>query len=325
MSKLKLTLACWDYDRTRPLIDGRVQAEGIDLEIKVMRPRETFPRMLEHREFEVSELSLASYVSLKGRGTCPFVAVPVALSKIFRHSCIYIRTDAGIRTPQDLRGKRVGTTQLSSTGVVFMNGMMQHEYGVTLEDIHWFIGGLAGRTQRPLIPLNLPKSMKIEFLSSNQTLEGMLETGDLDALVVLFIPSIFQNGSPSIARLFPNYYELETDYYRRTGIFPIMHTVVLRDDIYREHPWAALSIYRAFCEARDLAIDGLYDTDALRLSLPWLIHHIEETWRVLGKDFWAYGLEPNRPALEAIGQYVYEQGFSPRVVSPDELFVANVE
>jgi 4,5-dihydroxyphthalate decarboxylase len=121
MSKLKLTLACWDYDRTRPLIDGRVQAEGIDLEIKVMRPRETFPRMLENREFEVSELSLGSYVTLKGRGTCPFVAVPVALSKIFRHSCIYIRTDAGIRTPQDLRGKRVGTTQLSSTGVVFMN------------------------------------------------------------------------------------------------------------------------------------------------------------------------------------------------------------
>ena len=130
MSKLKLTLACWDYDRTRPLIDGRVQAEGIDLEIKVMRPREAFPRMLEDKEFEVSELSLASYVSLKGRGDCPFVAVPAALSKIFRHSCIYVRTDAGIRSPQDLRGKRVGTTQLGSTATIFMNGMLQHEYGV---------------------------------------------------------------------------------------------------------------------------------------------------------------------------------------------------
>jgi 4,5-dihydroxyphthalate decarboxylase len=151
MPKLKLTLACWDYDRTRPLIDGRVQAEGIDLEIKVMRPRETFPRMLENKEFEVSELSLGSYVTLKGRGTCSFVAVPVALSKIFRHSCIYIRTDAGIRTPQDLRGKRVGTTQLGSTGVVFMNGMLQHEYGVSLEDIHWFIGGLTDPTPRPVL------------------------------------------------------------------------------------------------------------------------------------------------------------------------------
>jgi len=325
MSKLKLTLACWDYDRTRRLIDGRVRAEGIDLAIKVMRPRETFPRMLENKEFEVSELSLSSYVTLKGRGRFPFVAVPVALAKIFRHSCIYIRTDAGIRTPQDLRGKRVGTTQLSSTGVVFMNGMLQHEYGVTLEDIHWFIGGLAGPTQRPLIPLNLRRKINIEFLSSNQTLERMLETGDLDALVVLFIPSLFQKGSPHIARLFPNYYEVEQDYYRRTRIFPIMHTVVVRDDVYREHPWVARSLYRAFCEARDLAIDGLYDTDALRLSLPWLINHIEETWRVLGKDFWAYGLEPNRLALEAIGHYVYEQRFSPRVVSPDELFVSNVE
>ena len=325
MSKLKLTLACWDYDRTRPLIDGRVQAEDIDLEIKVMRPRQTFPRMLEDKEFEVSELSLGSYVSLKGRGACPFVAVPVALSKIFRHSCIYVRTDAGIETPQDLRGKRVGTTQLGSTAVIFMNGILQHEYGVMMEDIQWFIGGLTTPTQRPLIPLKLPDKIKVEFLPTDRTLEEMLESGELDALLAIYIPSIFQKGSPRIARLFPNYYDTEQDYYRRTGIFPIMHTVALRDDIYREHPWAARSVYRAFCEARDLAVDGLYDTDALRLSLPWLIHHVEETWRVLGKDFWAYGLEPNRPALQAIGQYVYEQGFSPRIVNPDELFAPNVE
>jgi len=325
MAKIKLTLACWDYDRTRPIIDGRVQAEGIDLEIKVMRPRETFPRMLEHKEFEVSELSLGSYVSLIGRGACPFVAVPIALSKIFRHSCIYVRTDAGIRTPQDLRGKRVGTTQLGSTATIFMNGMLKHEYGVGLEDIQWFIGGMTTPTQRPLIPLKLPDKVKVEFLPPERTLEGMLEHGDLDALLAIFIPSIFEKGWPRIARLFPNYYEAEQDYYRRTGIFPIMHTVVLRDDIYRDHPWVARSIYKAFCEARDLAVEGLYDTDALRLSLPWLIHHVEETWRVLGKDFWSYGLEPNRPALKAIGEYVYEQGLSPRVVNPDELFAGDVE
>jgi 4,5-dihydroxyphthalate decarboxylase len=132
---------------------------------------------------------------------------------------------------------------------------------------------------------------------------------------------MFQNGSPHIARLFPNYHEVEQDYYRRTRIFPIMHTVVVRDEVYRQYPWVTGSIYKAFCEARDLAVNGLYDTDALRLSLPWLISHIEETWRVLGKDFWAYGLEPNRAAFEAIGQYVYEQGFSPRAVKPEELFV----
>jgi 4,5-dihydroxyphthalate decarboxylase len=325
MAKLKLTLACWDYDRTRPLIDGRVRAEGIDLEIKVMRPREAFPRMLENQEFEVSELSLASYASLKGRGACPFVAVPVAVSKIFRHSCIYVRTDASIRTPQDLRGKRVGTTQLGSTATIFMNGMLQHDHGVAMADIQWFIGGLTTPTQRPLIPLKLPDKVKAEFLPAGRTLEGMLESGDLDALLAIYIPSIFEKGSRRIARLFPNYYQAEQDYYRRTGIFPIMHTVVLRENVYREHPWAARSVYKAFCEARDLAVNGLYDTDALRLSLPWLIHHIEETWRVLGKDFWAYGLEANRPTWTALGEYVYEQGLSPRIVSPDEMFAPNVE
>jgi 4,5-dihydroxyphthalate decarboxylase len=176
-----------------------------------------------------------------------------------------------------------------------------------------------------LIPANLGEKTRVEFLPPERTLEGMLESGDLDALLAISIPTIFENGSPCIARLFPNYYEVEQDYYRRSGIFPIMHTVVLRDDIYREHPWAARSIYKAFCKARELAVEGLYDTDALRLSLPWLIHHIEETWQVLGKNLWSYGLEPNRPALKAIGEYVYEQGFSPRVVSPDELFAGNLE
>jgi 4,5-dihydroxyphthalate decarboxylase len=320
MSNLKLTLACWDYDRTRPLIDGRVRAEGIDLDIKVLRPREAFPRMLERKEFDVSELSLASYTTLVGRGSCPFVGLPVALSKIFRHSCIYVRTDAHIRAPQDLRGKRVGTTQLGSTGTIFMNGMLQHEYGVAMEDIHWFIGGLNVPTSPPLLPLNLPKKVKYEFLSAGQTLEAMLEAGELDALFALYIPSIFQGGSARIARLFPNYKEVEQDYYRRTRIFPIMHIVVMRDDVPRQNPWVAQSIYRAFCDARDLAVNGLYDTDALRLSLPWLIDHVEESWQVLGKEFWSYGLESNRPALEAIGTYVYEQGFSPRAVKPEELF-----
>src|SRR6478736_2502220 len=198
MSKLKLTLACWDYDRTRPLIDGRVQAEDIDLEIKIMRPRQTFPRMLEDKEFEVSELSLGSYVSLKGRGACPFVAVPVALSKIFRHSCIYVRTDAGITTPQDLKGKRVGTSQWSSTGLVFMRGMLQHDYGVKAQDMHWFMGGLNSFVERPLIPLDLPNEIKLDFLSGAQTLERMFAAGELDALLSLYIPKPFLERRPNI-------------------------------------------------------------------------------------------------------------------------------
>ena len=325
MSKLPITLACWDYDRTRPLIDGRVQPEGIDLNILVLRPEETFPRMLQHREFEVSELSLAMYMTLKARGDCPFVAVPVALSKIFRHSCIYVRSDAGIATPQDLKGKRVGVFQYGSTGVVFMRGMLQHDFGIRSEDLHWFVGGGMGRdTQRPFIPLSVPEQVKLDFLLPGQTLEGLLEAGELDALFSLYIPSMFESGSPRIARLFPNYKEVEQDYYRRTQIFPIMHTVVVREDVCTKHPWVLRSIYKAFCEARDLVVNALYDTDALRLALPWLIDHVEETWRVFGRDFWTYGLEPNRPTLQALGQYVFEQGLAPRPVSPDELFAPNV-
>jgi 4,5-dihydroxyphthalate decarboxylase len=325
MSNLKLTLACWDYDRTRPLIDGRIRPDGIDLDIKVLRPRQTFQRMLDDQEFHVSELSLASYTALKGRGQCPYVAVPVALSKIFRHSCIYVRTNAGIKAPADLKGKRVGTSQYGSTALVFMRGMLQHDYAVAPSDLHWFMGGLNTFTEQPLIALNLPKNVQLDFLAAGETLEGMFEAGELDALLSIYIPSLFLKGSPCIARLFPNFKQVEQDYYRRTQIFPIMHTVVLREDVYKEHPWAARSIYQAFRAAKDLAIEGLYDTDALQLALPWLLDHVEEAWRVFGKDFWSYGLEANRPTLSAIGRFVHEQGLSPRAVSPDELFAPDVE
>jgi 4,5-dihydroxyphthalate decarboxylase len=325
MPDLKLTLACWDYDRTRPLIDGRVRPDGIDLDIKLLRPRQTFQRMLDAREFHVSELSLASYAALKGRGDCGFVAVPVALSKIFRHSCIYVRTGSGIAAPADLKGKRVGTSQYSSTALVFMRGMLQHDYGVAPSDLHWFMGGLNTFTEQPLIPLDLPKDVRLDFLPAGQTLEGMFEAGELDALLSIYIPSPFLKGSPRIARLFPDFKRVEQDYYRRTQIFPIMHVVVLRDDVYREHPWAARSIYQAFAAAKKLAVEGLYDTDALQLALPWLLDHVEEARGVFGEDFWSYGLEPNRPTFAALGRFVHEQGLCPRVVSPDELFAPGVE
>jgi 4,5-dihydroxyphthalate decarboxylase len=320
MSKLRLTLACWDYDRTRPLIDGRVRPEGIDLDIQVLRPRQTFQRMLDDREFHASELSLASYVALKGRGECPFVAIPVAVSKIFRHSCIYVRAGAGIEKPEDLKGKRVGTSQYSSTALVFMRGMLQHDHGVLAPDMHWFMGGLNTFVEQPLIPLNLPKDVKLDFLDAGKTLEGMFEAGELDALLSIYIPKLFLNRDPRISRMFPNFKEVEQAYYRRTKIFPIMHTVVVREDVYRDNPWVAASLYEAFRQARDIAVEGLYDTDALRLALPFLLDHVEETWRVFGEDFWSYGLEANRPTLAAIGRYVHEQGLSPRVVGADELF-----
>ena len=320
MANLKLTLACWDYDRTRPLLDGRVRPDGIDLDIQLLRPRQTFQRMLDDREFHASELSLASYTALKGRGDCPFVAIPVALSKIFRHSCIYVRAGAGIAKPGDLKGKRVGTSQYSSTALVFLRGMLQHDHGVRDSDMHWFMGGLNTFVEQPLIPLNLPPRVKLDFLSKDQTLEGMFKAGELDALLSIYIPQMFLDGSPQIARLFPDFKTAEMDYYRRTKIFPIMHTIVVREDVYREHPWVAQSLYTAFRKAKDIAVESFYDTDALVVALPWLLDHVEEAWRVFGKDYWAYGLEPNRPTLAAIGRYVFEQGLSPRVVEADELF-----
>lgn len=324
MANLKLTLACWDYDRTRPLLDGRVKPEGIDLDIKLLRPRQTFQRMLDDREFHLSELSLASYTSLKARGDCPFVAVPVALSKIFRHSCIYVRKGAGITTPQDLKGKRVGTSQYSSTALCFMRGFLQHDYGVTGSDMHWFMGGLNTFVEKPLIPLDLP-AIRLDFVEEGKTLEKMFAAGELDALLSIYIPKLFLDGSPQIARLFPNFKEVETDYYRRTKIFPIMHTIVVREDVHREHPWVAKSIYKAFSEAKAIALDGLYDTDALHLALPFLLDHVEENWRIFGKDFWAYGLEPNRPTFEAIARFVHEQGLAPRAATVEEMFPVAVE
>lgn len=320
MPDLDLDIAFWDYDRTRPLMDGRVRPEGINPNISVLRPREIFPRMLQDREFHAAEMSLASYVILKARDKCPFVAIPVMLSKIFRHDCIYVRPDAGISEPADLRGKRVGLPQYSSTAGVFIKGLVQHEYGVGPTEISWFMGGQDTPAPAPLVTLNLPADIHLEFIPEDKTLEGMLAAGELDALFATYIPNLFLNDSPKIARLFPNFKEVEQDYYRRTGIFPIMHTVVVREDVHREHPWVASSLYRAFTEAKNLAVNRLYDTDALALTLPFLIDHMEETWKIFGSDYWSYGVESNRPALEALAQYVVDQGLAPRVVSPGELF-----
>ena len=256
-----MKLAVWDTDRTRPLIDRRVTAVGIDLDVEVLRPRQMFPRMLDHKEFDASELSMASLAGLIGRGDRSFIGIPVMLSKIFRHSCIYVRTDAGIRTPADLKGKRVGTTQFSATATVFMKGLLQHEYGVHQSDMHWYVGGLDKPTEPPLIPLALPKDVQLNFLPDGETLERMLVEDRLDALLSIYIPPSFLQGSPKIMRLFPNYREAEKLFYQRTRIFPIMHTLAMRQDFQSAHPWAARSLFDAFCRAKEIALGELYDTE----------------------------------------------------------------
>ncbi len=306
---------------------GRCSTAGsrrreLDLDFQVMRPRQIFPRMLERQEFHVSELSFASFVALKAKGDCPFVGLPIALSKIFRHSCLYVRPGAGIQTPADLKGKRVGVSQYAASAIVYMRGMMQHDYGVMPADTHWFQGGLNAPVAPPQVPVALPAGVRLDYLAGDETLEGLMEAGRLDALYSVYIPNIFRNGSRAIARLWPNFKDVETEYFRRTGIFPVMHLVVIREDVHRDHPWVAPRIYRAFCEARDVALEALPDSDALHVALPFLLDHVEETQRIFGKHYWDYGIAPNRPAFEAMGRFMFEQGLAPRAVPPEEMFLA---
>ena len=321
MADLPLKIAFWDYDRTRALIDGEVKPEGIELNIEVLRPRVMFPRMLDYQEFDVSELSLASFCALNARDDCPFIGIPVPVSRFFRHSCIYTRTNSGIDKPEDLNGKRVGTTQYGSTAATFIKGMLQDDYGIRASDMHWYMGGLTTPTQPPLIPLNLPDSIQLDYLPEGKTLEGMLMADELDALFSIYLPEIFIQGSEKIQRLFPEFKSVEQDYYQRTGIFPIMHTIVIKKAIYDQHPWVAENLFKAFCQARDMATAKFYDTDALHLTLPWLIDHVEEAWRELGRNYWPYGLAPNRTTIDAVGRYVYEQGLAPHSITADEIFL----
>lgn len=318
VTTLRLKLACWDYDRTRPLIDGRVQPDGIDLDVSVMRPREAFKRMLDAEEFDVAEVSLASYARLKAEGDKRFVGLPVALSRMFRHSCIYIRADAGITTPEDIRGRRVGAAQLDSTGAIFIKALLTHEYGVRPDEIKWVCGGL----EVPQV-ITAPSRGHGDAitLGPEKTICECFMDGRIDALISNHIPSLFEQRDPRMLRLFPDYKSAEQQYFRRTGIFPIMHVVAIRSDVHRRNPQVAAAIYDAFCRARDLAMRGLYDTDALRLTLPWLIDHIEETRQAFGDRYWEYGIDANSRVWTAFCRYQMEQGITTQCATVDDLFV----
>ena len=324
MADLPLKLACWDYDRTRPLIDGRVKPSGIDLHIDIMRPQQAFAKLLAPSDYAVAEMSLSSYIALKAQPNCPLVAIPVMLSKMFRHDCIYVRPDAGIKTAADLKGKRVGTIRYASTGIVYIKGFLQHDFGVLARDIRWFIGGL-DEPVKSMRPANAGPEVEVTLVPETETLDELMARGEIDAMMVLQLPPSFAAGANHIVRLFSNYKQIEIDYYKRTGIFPVMHTVAIRKTVVDKHPEVAKSLYDAFVAARDIAVHGLYDTDALHLTLPFLIDHVEETMRVFGRDYFSYGLAPNRGGVDALCLYMHEQGLTPHRVSPDDLFPPGLE
>jgi 4,5-dihydroxyphthalate decarboxylase len=314
MNKLKLTLACGRYDRTQPLIDGRVEPEGVDLTFIPLRPGETFWRMLNHGEFDVSEMSLSSYTILRSEGDTRFIAIPVFPSRAFRHSAVYLRAESKIETPQDLKGKRIGVADYQMTAAVWVRGFLKSEYDVAPEDVTWVIG-------RPVRTIKPPSGIRIEAMPAETTLEAMLERGEIDALASVMIPKAL--GS-TMRRLFREPRQVERAYYEKTGIFPIMHTFVLKTSLYEKNPWLAVSFYRAFSRARDIAYRTMYDTDALTVSLPWVIDEVEETRKIFGPQIWDYSIEGSRPTLEALVSHLDEQRLTRRRMNVEELFVPNI-
>jgi 4,5-dihydroxyphthalate decarboxylase len=320
VSKLKLSLACWNYDRTRALMDGSVQPDGIDLTYLDLPVEETFFRMLRHREFDVAEMSLSSYTVSMFREPRPFVAIPIFPSRYFRHSCIFVNADAGIRTPKDLIGKRIGTPEFQMTAPVWIRGILAEHYGIPVDSVSYFTGGQEEPGRGEKLKLDLPPRIRVQPIGETQTLAAMLASGEIDALHTARMPSTCTTGGGKVRRLFENYREVEQRYFRDTGIFPIMHTVVIRRDVYEQNRWVAQSLYKAFIEAQKRTYDDLLVTAAHKAMLPWLSAHVEEARALMGDDFWSYGLERNRATLATFLRYHHEQGLSKKLLAPEELF-----
>src|SRR5499427_5681891 len=320
MADVPVTIACGNYDRTRAIKDGTVRIEGCAVTYLPLYPEEIFHRAFKFREFDISELSFSSYARTVAAGDASYIGIPAFVSRIFRHSGIYVRMGAGIEKPQDLRGKRVGVPEYQITAVVWMRGLIQHEYGVLPSEIHWRSGGQEEPGRHERTPLKPIAGLDLQPIGDDQTLVDMLRKGELDALFTARAPSSFLAGEPHIARLFPDTRAAEIAYYKKTGLFPIMHLIGIRKTLVEKYPWLATSVYKAFLEAKALALIDLCDVNALMVTLPWLEAETKETIGVMGPDFWKYGVHENMPEIEALTQYAYEQGLIDRKPAVEELF-----
>jgi 4,5-dihydroxyphthalate decarboxylase len=321
MPKLRLSMACWNYDRTRALFEDRVPIDGIELTYLNLPVEETFFRMLRNREFDVAELSLSSYTVSLFKENPQFIAIPVFPSRFFRHSCIYIHAASGIREPKDLIGKRVASPEYQMTAPVWIRGILSDEYNVPVTSANYFTGGEEEPGRSEKIALNLPPEIRVQPIGPTQTLSKMLETGEIDALYTARMPSSYLTSAGCVRRLFEDYHTVEREYYLKTKIFPIMHVVVIRRDVYEKHPWVAMSLYKAFVIAQREIYQDLHETAALMFMLPWLSQHVDDTEKLMGKDFWPYGLDaPNVHNLSTFLRYHHEQGLSKRQLTPKEIF-----
>ncbi|MES2538713.1 MAG: ABC transporter substrate-binding protein [Pseudomonadota bacterium] len=321
MSKLPITIATGDYDRVQGLINGRVNVTGCDVNYLTVGPEQLFFRAFRNQEFDVCEISMSSYLMSVARGTPHYFAIPVFISRVFRHSCIYIRTDRGIKTPQDLKGLRVGVPEYQVTAALWARGLLDDEYGVAPSDMRWFCGGLhePGRTEK--VPLALPEEIRIEQISADATLDQMFRDGEIDVLISPRAPNSFLDKHENIDRLFPDYHTEERNYYKKTGIFPIMHVVAIRRSLVQQYPWLASSLYEAFSASRSLAMEHIQDVAALSVTLPWLGSYIDETIQMMGDNYWPYGVQDNVVVLNKLLDYAFRHGTITRKLTLEEIFV----
>jgi 4,5-dihydroxyphthalate decarboxylase len=321
---LELTLGVGAYDRTIPLADGTVAPEGIELKVSHMNPGELFRLQARSAPFDVAEFSLSTYCMLLGRGDDRFVGIPVFPSRMFRHRSIFINTNAGIRRAEDLAGKRIGSPEFQQTAGVWIRGFLEDDHGVRQEDVAWRFGSFnEPGPYHERAPVKLPDNLSHEVIPETTSLAQELERGAIDAIISAQAPASL-GRSPNVARLFPDYPVVEKDYFRRTGFFPIMHTVVIRRSIYEAHPWIAASLFEAFMAAKRVGTARLAADGTPYAGLPWLTHHLEEQAAVMGPDPYVYGYGPSLANVEGFLRMSHRQGLTPRVLDPAELFVEEV-
>jgi len=319
MSTLQLSVAVGDYDRMRPLVDGLVQIDGVDPQFMLLEPEEIFFRAFRHADFDICELSLSSYSVKTAAGTSPYVAVPVFPSRAFRHTSIYVRTDR-IKSPADLKGCRVGVPEYQLTANIWVRMILEDDYGIRPADVTWVRGGYEqpGRVEK--ISLNLPADVVVEDMGPDDTISALLASGQLDAVIGPRAPSCFEHEHPDVGYLFADPQQTAADWYRRTGLFPIMHTLGIRRSLAEKHPWLPIAVFKAFERSKTIALSKLGDTSAAKVTLPFVEEQLRAARLLMGQDFWSYGLEPNRGVLTRFLQRHHKEGLSARLLTPEDLF-----
>ena len=317
---VELSLSVCHYDRTAALFDGRAPIEGCDVIAVPNSPEESFHRAFKFQEFDVTEISMSSYLLSVARNDSHYVAIPAFVSRLFRHSGIYIRTDRGIKGPADLKGKTIGLPEYQMTANVWVRGMLEEEYGVKPTDIKWRRGGLEepGREERAKIAL--PKDIDLQPVPEHRTISDMLEKGEIDGLLSARAPSCYLRGAPNVERLWPDYPAVEAAYYKKTKLFPIMHGIGIRRSLVEKYPWLAVNVYKAFVKAKALCMEELAEIGHLHATLPWPVHAYDQARKVMGEDYWTYGAHENKLPLETLARYSFQQGLSVRQVPFEEMF-----